>query len=595
MSRRSTRKPAPARPEAVRSDAPRPSPPQPPVRTPRPAPAPGAEPLGPLQAIASRRATIVAALVLVLGYFAANAVVAARTNTPTPDEFVYVPTGLYHLRSGDLAFDPTNPPLLKMLMALPVAAMDVKLDLDPRRRDNSQGWGPWVLGTSFMELNRARYLDAFFAARLVVVTIGVLLGALVFLRARELLTPLGALAALLVYGTMSPLIAHSAVATLDVGVTAFLFAALLAGARFATTKEWGWAVLAGALFGFAFAVKGTAALFAPLVPVLVAIQWKDWRPAGLRRFVAGGALMAVSAWIAILVSYGFSGFPLPAPLLQGLRFQLAASSAGEYPAFLAGNWSQTGWWYYYLVALALKTPVATLLLLLAGGAAAVRDRARRGDNLWIVLPPLLLLYLLSFHYAKDYGIRYLLPAFPFLVLLAGRGADLLLRSGKAAQVGLAALLAWQLAACTLVAPHHLAYFNEFAGGPDRARHLLLDSNLDWGQDLGRLADYFHERGIRNACIGYFGHVDPRVYGIEFTFPPAAPAPGLCAVSANFLGGYPYAITYAGERIRGVKAGTWSWFDRLTPVARIGRSIYVFDVTAEDAARLGGAAPAVPVP
>lgn len=606
MSRRSTRKPPAARAprpdtvrpdaapaEVARRDAPRPA--STPSGAPRPSAAPAQDPLGPLQAVARRTTTIAVALVLVLGFFAGSAGVAARTNTPTPDEFVYVPTGLYHLRSGDLAFDPTNPPLLKMLMALPVAAMDLKLDLDPRRRDNSQGWGPWVLGTSFMELNRDRYFDAFFAARLVVVAIGVLLGVLVFVRARELLTPAGALSALLLFGTMSPLIAHSAVATLDLGVTALLFAALMVAARFARTKEWGWAAATGALFGFAFAVKGTAALFAPLVPVLVAIEWKDWRPSGLRRFAAGGALMAVSAWMAILASYGFSDFPLPAPLLAGLRFQLAASSAGEYPAFLAGNWSQTGWWYYYLVALALKTPVATLVLLVAGSVAAARDRTGRGDNLWIALPPLLLLYVLSFHYAKDYGIRYLLPAFPFLVLLAGRGADLLLRSGKAGQAGLAVLLAWQLAASILVAPHHLAYFNELAGGPDRARHLLLDSNLDWGQDLGRLADWLRERGKTSACIGYFGHVDPRVYGIEFTFPPTVPTPGLCAVSANFLGGYPYAITYAGERIRGVKAGTWSWFDRLTPVARVGRSIYVFDVTADDVARLGGAAPAARVP
>ena len=585
MTRRRTRRPAPPRPEISSSPAA--------AAGPAPSTRPVTDPssVDALQDVARRTTTVIAAAVLVLGFFATSAIVAARTNTPTPDEFVYVPAGLYHLRTGDLSFDPTNPPLLKMLMALPLAAMDLKIDLDPHSRDNSQGWGPWVFGTSFMGLNRERYLDAFFAARLVIVTIGVALGVLVLLRARELLSPLGALAALVLYGTMSPLIAHSAVATLDVGVSALVFAALMATARFAESKEWGWAVLTGALFGFAFAVKGTAALFAPLVPLLVALDWRDWKPAGIRWFVAGGVLMAVSAWAAILAAYGFSGFPLPAPVLEGLRFQLAASSAGEFPAFLAGSWSKTGWWYYYLAALALKTPIASLVLFVAGAVAVARDRERLTSNLWIVLPPLLLTYLLSFHYAKDYGIRYLLPAFPFLVLLAGRGADLMLRSGRFAQAGLAVLLAWQLAACALTGPHHLAYFNELASGSDRERHLLLDSNLDWGQDLGRLSDWLHARGTTTACIGYFGHVDPRVYGIEFTLPPAMPTPGLCAISANFLGGYPYAITYAGERVRGVRAGVWSWFDRLTPVAKIGRSIYVFDVTADDVARLGGSAAA----
>lgn len=576
--------------------------------------APGAPPPPPqatsgqpdrLQTLARRFAAPVLAAVLAL--FAANAVVAARTNTPTPDEFVYVPAGLYHLRTGDLSFDPTNPPLLKMLMAVPLAAMDLKLDLDPAKRDNSSGWGPWIFGTSFMNLNRERYVEAFFAARLVVIAIGALLAFLVYLRARELLSPAAALATLLLFATMPTVVAHSAVATLDVGVSALMFAGLVAATRFARTKAWGWAAATGAMFGLGLAVKGTAVLYAPMVPVLVAIDWKDWKGPGFGRFAAGGGLMALAAWLAIEVAYGFSGFPLPAPLVEGIRFQVNASSAGEFPAFLLGNWSQKGWWYYHLVTLGLKTPLPFLGLMLAGFAAIglawrrPRSRGHRPEQAWdrrardlaILLPPLFFVYVLSFHYAKDYGVRYLLPALPFLALIAGRGVDLLLASGRQGRVALAVLLAWQTAACAVSAPDPLVYFNEFVGGPDRGRRLLLDSNLDWGQDLGRAADYFRECGISKPCLAYFGHVDPRVYGLESTFPPVTPKAGLCAVSANFLAGYPYAITYAGDRILGVKAGAWSWFDRLEPVARIGDSIYVFDVTNDDVARLSGRTVAEP--
>jgi hypothetical protein len=299
--------------------------------------------------------------------------------------------------------------------------------------------------------------------------------------------------------------------------------------------------------------------------------------------------MAAGAWLAVESAYGFSGFPLPAPLVEGVRFQMAASSAGEFPAFLDGSWSQTGWWYYYLVALVLKTPIPTLVLLVAGIVAVALRWRRDAGNFWIVLPPLFLLYVLSFHYGKNYGIRYLLPAFPFLILLAGRGVDALLRLGTYGAAAVGALLAWQVVACALVAPHHLAYFNELAGGPDRARRRLLDSNLDWGQDLGRLKAYLDEQGMDRICLGYFGHVDPRVYGIEYSLPPSSPAAGRCAVSANFLAGYPYGITYAGERILGVRPGMWSWFDRHEPVARVGHSIYVFDVDEDDLRRAAGAA------
>ena len=533
-----------------------------------------------LQGYAARPAVRLVAVVILLGFFAVHGLVAARTNTPTPDEFAYVPEGYYHWRTGDFGLDPTNPPLLKMAVALPLLAMNLRLDTDPRWRDNRAGWGPWIFGTRFMELNRARYLDVFFVARMMVLAVGVGLAALVFWRAGALCSPLAALAVLGLCATLSPLLAHSAVATLDVGVTALLFAAFVALERFAERRTWPWAALTGALLGLAFAAKGVAALFFPLVPVLVAVQWKAWDR--VPRLLAGGAVMVACAWLAVELAYGFSGFPLPPALIEGLRFQIAASSAGEFPAFFAGQWSQTGWWYYYLAALVLKMPVATLVLLVVG-AVAVARRWQPGA-LWIVAPPAFLLYVLSFHYGKNYGIRYLLPAFPFLMLLAGRGVDALLRLGTYGPAVVCGLLAWQVAAFSLAAPHHLAYFNELAGGPDRARHLLLDSNLDWGQDLGRLRTYLDGQGTHRTCLGYFGHVDPRVYGIAFSLPPTTPTPGRCAVSANFLAGYPYGITYMGPKVLGVPEGAWSWFDWFQPVARVGRSIYVFDVSAEDIAR-----------
>ena len=122
-----------------------------------PPPAPGVERL---QAYVRGPAARLAALVLVLGSFTVHGVVAGRTNTPTPDEFAYVPEGYYHLRTGDLSFDTTNPPLLKMAMALPLLLMDVQLDIDPRWRDNRTGWGPWTFGKRFSASNALSAIDA---------------------------------------------------------------------------------------------------------------------------------------------------------------------------------------------------------------------------------------------------------------------------------------------------------------------------------------------------------------------------------------------------------------------------------------------------
>src|SRR4051812_29673835 len=204
-----------------------------------------------LQAAMRRGWVRVAAAAAVLGCFALLGVSAARTHTPTADEFVYVPEGYYHLRTGDFGFDVTNPPLLKMAVALPLLGMDLNLDTDPKWRDDRTGWGPWIFGTRFMELNHTRYLDAFFAARLVVLSIAVVLGLLVFWKATTLLSPLSAVAVLILYASMPPQVAHSALATLDVGVAALIFAAFIASERFAVRGTWPSALSSGALFGLA--------------------------------------------------------------------------------------------------------------------------------------------------------------------------------------------------------------------------------------------------------------------------------------------------------------------------------------------------------
>lgn len=523
------------------------------------------------------------AVLLLLGFFVVNGLIAARTHTPTVDEFVYLPAGYYHLRTGDLTFDASNPPLFKMAMALPLLAMDLQLERDPRWRDNSTGWGPWVFGTRFMELNRAAYFDAFFAARLMTIVFGIVTGALLWWWARTLLSPVAALAALSLYATSPIVLAHSALATLDIGVTMLILAAFVALVHFSANHQRRWAVMAGALFGLGVAGKGVALIFAPLVPLLTAASWRAWDREGALRFAGSMMVLGASAWLALLAVYQFSEFPLPGPVLEGIRFQAIASSAGEFPAFLNGEWSQTGWWYYFLEALVLKTPLPTIAFLLIGLVTIARRRGRGAGDLWIVLPPLFLLYVLSFHFGKNYGVRYLLPAWPFLMLVAGVGVEVLLRTRRSAVV-VGVLALWQVATAVLTAPHHLAYFNELAGASDHHRRLLLDSNLDWGQDLGRLKTYLDDNNVERISLGYFGHVDPDLYGIDYDLPLDAPAPGRYALSANFLAGYPYAITY-GERMVGVRPGAWSWLDRLPPIARVGRSIYVFDVSEDDVRRL----------
>ena len=138
-----------------------------------------------------------------------------------------------------------------------------------------------------------------------------------------------------------------------------------------------------------------------------------------------------------------------------------------------------------------------------------------------------------------------------------------------------------------VAPHQLAYFNSLAGGPAKGASYLGDSNLDWGQDLDNLRAFLEEEQVPMVYLSYFGTAPPRSYGIRYQFLPGFPAPledpprdllpphsskELLAISVNNLHG-----TYLPDR------NLYTWLKAYSPIARIGYSIYVYDLTGDAAA------------
>jgi hypothetical protein len=130
-------------------------------------------------------------------------------------------------------------------------------------------------------------------------------------------------------------------------------------------------------------------------------------------------------------------------------------------------------------------------------------------------------------------------------------------------------------------PHHLAYFNELAGGPSNGHMHLLDSNIDWGQDLRALKQFLDENRIDDVGLAYFGTVPPSSLGIRYHVPPRDSRPGWYAVSTNFLQGRPGGLRNPDGSIRLVdfdEFGYFRWFMK-TPalVERIGYSIWVFEI------------------
>jgi hypothetical protein len=138
----------------------------------------------------------------------------------------------------------------------------------------------------------------------------------------------------------------------------------------------------------------------------------------------------------------------------------------------------------------------------------------------------------------------------------------------------------------------LAYFNEFIGGPKNGYKYLVDSNLDWGQDLKGLKHYMEERGIERIKLGYFGSADAAYYGINYDYLPSvglaptepgqywwyeidskekaqlAPQTGTIAVSATLLA-HPGWMGWFGA--------AYGWLEQYEPIDQVGYSILIYEI------------------
>jgi len=112
------------------------------------------------------------------------------------------------------------------------------------------------------------------------------------------------------------------------------------------------------------------------------------------------------------------------------------------------------------------------------------------------------------------GIRLMLPIYPCLISLVGLSTPHFEKS-KMVRYAVCFLLLWLGFIFFFQSRDPLAYFNEFAGGSKNGYKHLVDSNLDWGQDLPLLAVYLEEREDQEIWLQYFGGASPSSYNIRY--------------------------------------------------------------------------------
>lgn len=507
-----------------------------------------------------RARPVEAALVaLVLAVFVALAVSSLRGDSATFDEPAHLSAAWSHLALGDYRMSPDHPPLVKHVAAAPLLFMEVRVPADDVawRLRRTHEFGRRLL---FRWNDGHRLLVA---ARCAVVFLGALLALAVFVSARRRWGPWAGMLALLLCAFSPDVLAHARLVTTDLGATLFVFVAIMSWERLAERATWGRLVLAGLATGAAFASKFSALVLVPVLALLAGLvlvprdprRWLprlDARLAGprlerARRIVAGLVVMVLLTAAVIWTAYGFrrrfspepavnASFDwtrleprqplvagavraarglafLPDPYLYGfLRFFRHSEAR---PAFLLGERSEQGFRWFFPLTFAVKTPVPLMALLVLGlalrGSPAL---PRAGAFVWI---PVAVYAALTLTRGINIGHRHLLPVYPFLFVLAARSAAWArARWSDGARWpawAVCALAAWAVVTTVRVHPHYLAYFNEPAGGPRNGYRLLVDSSLDWGQDLARLREWAHRHGVPRLKLSYFGTADPEYYRV----------------------------------------------------------------------------------
>ncbi len=490
--------------------------------------------------------------------------------TQTYDEPGHIAAGMEWLQLGRFTFEEQHPPLARAIVATgPYLA--------GRRLSGS--------GTMWQEGNAILYGDGAYARNLALARAGTLVFFLlgcgvVWWWARSLAGDEGALVGLTLFASASPVLAHAGLATTDMAAGATIAAALLAFDRWMRSPTLARSVALGVATAAAVLCKLSALLFLPLGAAVLVLAYS--RESGTRQAASAGShprSLGIAAWVAALAiwaGYRFSvrwlgGVPLPAPELVAGVYQVMHHNAIGHANFLLGERRLDGWWYYFPLLLAVKTPLPLLLSGVVGGAAAWLPRDGGG---WRRAAPALVavIMLLAVIPSRiNAGVRYLLPALPFLAISAAVAAGMLWRIGTSRRIGRAAvilLVAWQVLAAMRAHPDHLSWFNALAGAhPER---IVVDSDLDWGQDLDRLAHELDRRGLRKVRLAYYGSADPmqHIAGDVVPLAPGEVATGWVAVSRRYLAGI----------VDGRIDDGYFWLRKYKPVKEIGSSILLYDVS-----------------
>ena len=552
---------------------------------------------------------ISATLLLVMGV---NFLTVIARKSITIDETLAIPSGYYYLKTGAFNIDSDHPPFPLLLSGLPLLFLSLETPKLDDVRDQPSDRQTLIAGERFWSLNQSHFQSIFFWARVPMILLTLLLGVIIFVFTRRLFNARAAVLAVALFSLEPTVLAHGRVVK-DIHVAfgyALFFLALYV---YGSAPTWKRAVSLGVACGVALVVKYSMLILIPvllLAGVVVLLRTNRGRR---QQIVLQVAISFVVALVVVNAAYFFRHQPLLTPdlaqlehsnpahsntmlrllpklsnvvppyFLFGAFFTFIHNDLGH-PGFLLGEYSDHGWRYYFPVAFALKTTIPFLVLTCLSFGWAVWC-AWRGDKRYLVILIPIVIYGGSAMFADiNIGIRHLLPLFPFLFMLAGVLVDHWLgtRRNRIALMAVVLIFVFCIEESVRAYPNYIPYMNQLAS--TRPHWMLLsDSNIEWGDDNGPLAEYLKAKGetsVRAACLG--GPVVLPLYGVKYVDLLSAPEVKLeetryVAIGASFLNGstVPGWSAGSGRETPEQRHNYFASYRDRIPEAVFGGTIYLF--------------------
>lgn len=527
---------------------------------------------------------LVAGLLLV---FFLMAFLSMRNDAAVVDEVSHLTAGYMYIKMQDYRYNEEHPPLVKMIAAIPLLALNPELPLVSL--DKNKQPDQWEFAKEFLYSGVNNPDQLFFWARLPMIFIGILLGYYVYRWSKELYGTKAALFALTLYIFSPLIIGHTKFVHTDIPLATAMFITVYYFSKWLQHPIKKYLIVTGVWLGIANAVKFTGIYLFPILTGIYSYYYydkilhrdvtnikKNERKKELGDAIKNGCIMLIIAAAVVSATYFFVYTPR---YIDGMKVVIEHAKIGH-ETFLFGEHSVQGWWYYFPLAFLIKTPIAFLMFM---GIASVgmfykrRELKTRGALLEVILllPPGVYFIAFVFNHI-NIGVRHILPIMPFLFVWISEIINKSCEEKKTKilfSTSIIVLLLWYVIASIGVLPYSLAYFNEFVG-QNNGHKYLLDSNIDWGQDGKRLQQWLDERKMNNKNTRVTIFTNEVYNGKPYRFKEeksvtCQPTAGIIAVSVNKL-----------ADVSQNQNSCAAWLLKYQPFERIGYSIFVYNISDE---------------